>query len=77
MTTTVSKAELRRLRKAEDVCWTVLLMMGLGLLPIENDDAREFLAMPMQTWADEAEEQGILRPIAAEPEDLEHHHEGE
>lgn len=45
-------AEQRR-AAAEDVCFTVLLMMGLGELEIPIE-ARKWLADPMQKWAGRA-----------------------
>lgn len=49
----------KRYKAAEDVCFSLLLMMDLGMLelPMEN---RKFLAEPMQIWADLAAEAGIL-----------------
>lgn len=49
-----------RARAADDVCSTLLMMMGLGLLeiPLEN---RGLLSGPMQTWVKEAVVDGDVK----------------
>lgn len=47
---------------ANEVCWTVVLMMHLGMLELPTED-RPLLAEPMQKWADIA--MGPPRPSAA------------
>lgn len=59
--TEVDEKELERLRAAEEVCWTLILQMGLGILTIDNGREREFLATPMLEWANLAAETGVLR----------------
>jgi hypothetical protein len=43
-----------RLALAEEVCFTLLLAMEFGILPPENltQGQRDFIANPMQKWAD-------------------------
>jgi hypothetical protein len=65
--TEVEERELARLRAAEEVCWTLILQMGLGILKVKDPSAREFLATPMLAWADLAAEAGLIR--RDEPED--------
>lgn len=48
-----------RLETAEEVCWTLMLMMGLGGLQL-SPGWRTFLGEPLQKWADLASEQGIM-----------------
>lgn len=50
----VKKAELERLQAAEDVCYTLILMMHIGLLeggPFEHLDVRTMLGEPMEKWS--------------------------
>lgn len=56
----VDEAELERLRVAEEVCWTLMLQMGLGLLTVEEQTERDFLAEPLLKWANIAAEQGLM-----------------
>ena len=49
----------KRRDAAEEVCFTLLIMMGLGGLDIPKE-WREFLAPPMQAWADVAAETGVI-----------------
>lgn len=49
----------KRRSAAEDVCWAIMLMMSLGGLEIDQE-WKDFLAKPMQAWADLAAETGIL-----------------
>lgn len=49
----------KRRAAAEEVCWTVILMMSLGLLPIPYKN-RPMLAEPMQKWSDLAAQTGLL-----------------
>jgi hypothetical protein len=49
----------KRRDAAEEVCWALLLMMGLDLLPIPKEE-RPLLAEPMQKWADLAAATGQM-----------------
>lgn len=57
----MAREKARRARRdaAEEVCFTVLLMMAFGELEIPVE-ARALLAEPMQEWADRAQEGGLL-----------------
>lgn len=48
-----------RLELAEDVCWTLLMMMALGGLEIEQE-WRDYLAGPYEKWADQAVRTGVM-----------------
>lgn len=50
----------KRRKAAENVCWTVLLMMELGGLEIPLE-WREYLAKPMQEWVELAHATGEIR----------------
>lgn len=56
----VPEADLMRLRAAEEVCWTVMLMMEFDLLPIDDQRSRWLLGDPMLVWARKATECGLL-----------------
>jgi len=56
----VKVADYHRLLLAEDVCFTVILGMELGFLPIEDQELRNYLATPMQAWADAAVATGVM-----------------
>jgi hypothetical protein len=59
MSKRVAKKLVKKRRKAaEEVCWRILLMMGLDILPIEDYDSRKLLADPMEKWADLAQQTG-------------------
>ena len=51
----------RRRDAAEEVCFTLLLMMELGGLDIKDKEWRECLGKPMEVWADLAVETDILK----------------
>jgi hypothetical protein len=51
----------RRRDAADEVCFTLLLMMELGGLDIKDKGWREFLGKPMEKWADLAVDTGILK----------------
>jgi hypothetical protein len=56
----VKKAEIERLRAAEDVCWSLLLMMKLGGLDISHS-WRQYLAKDVQKWVDRAVATGVMK----------------
>lgn len=62
----VKVADARRMAAAEEVCWTLLLMMGFGLLPVEEQAGRDMLADPMMQWADKAVATGLMSPAEDE-----------
>jgi hypothetical protein len=53
MATKANKKRLKkkRLKAAEEVCWTLILMMAFGGLNLP-DDERQILANPMEKWSD-------------------------
>lgn len=51
----------KRRDAAEEVCWTLLIMMAFGVLEIPRD-AREFLSRTYDKWADLAVETGVMDP---------------
>lgn len=55
------KKQLKKetLKAAEDVCWTVLLLMAFGGLDLPDDEC-EILRKPMQKWADLSDEYDAL-----------------
>lgn len=53
-------SEIERLHAAEDVCWTLMVMMDLGMLPIQDEPTRDFLAKPMLKWAEIAVAHGLM-----------------
>lgn len=53
--------ELKRLRAADEVCWSLLLMMAVGALDIPMEE-REWLRTTFEPWADLAVETGVLGP---------------
>jgi hypothetical protein len=57
--TKLKKKELKRLRAAEETCWTLMLMMGLGMLDIPMHE-REMLSRTMQKWVDLGVATGII-----------------
>lgn len=50
----------KRRAAAEEVCWTLILMMGCGLLDDVPEGERKMLAEPLQAWANLAYETGIM-----------------
>lgn len=67
--TEIDDAELERLRAAEEVCWMLILMMGTGLLPMEDRPSRDILGEPMLKWANIAAEQGLMHTSEHEVSD--------
>ena len=57
----VSGPELARMERAEEVCWTLMLAMGLDVLHVANRAERDFLAEPLQAWCDQAVATGQMR----------------
>ena len=59
--TRASKKQLKKERKkaAEEVCWTLLLMMAVGSLDLPDED-RKWLSTSMQKWSDLAHKTGQL-----------------
>jgi hypothetical protein len=62
----IEDAELERLRAAEEVCWTLMLVFGLDLLPPKdvNEETRKFIAEPMMEWSRLCVEQGLMQEEA-------------
>lgn len=56
----IKQAELERLRASEEVCWKLLILMGLGELKEVPMGLRPLLADPMQEWANIAADQGLM-----------------
>ena len=54
------RLERKRLKAAEDVCYTILLAMALGGLDIPLED-RQFIAKPMEKWVDLSVKSGLIR----------------
>lgn len=57
----VKAADYQRLVLAEEVCFTVILGMAFGFLPIKEQELRDYLAAPMQKWADAAVATDVLK----------------
>lgn len=55
-----TKAAQRR-DAAEEVCWTLMLMMELGGLEIPME-WRKFLSPPMDKWADLCVQTEVMKP---------------
>jgi hypothetical protein len=56
---TKKKLEKERYKAAEDVCWTLILMMAFGGLDLP-DIEREWLGERMQKWSDISDEYEAL-----------------
>jgi hypothetical protein len=55
----MKKAEIERLKAAEDVCWSLMLLMKLGGLDISHS-WKQYLAKDMQAWVDKAVATGVM-----------------
>lgn len=51
----------KRRKAAEDVCWTLMLMMALGGLDDVPMEWRPLLADSLQSWADIAVDTGVMQ----------------
>lgn len=58
----ITDEELARYEAAEEVCFTLLVAMGLDILPPSevSNAGRDFIAKPMDRWAELAEQAGLL-----------------
>ncbi len=54
------RLERKRLKAAESVCFSILLMMAVGDLDIPLED-RQFLAEPMEKWVKLATKSGLIQ----------------
>lgn len=55
----------KRRKAAEEVCWALMLMIGLGGLDEVDLEWRKMLGEPMEKWADLAVETGEMKPDAS------------
>lgn len=59
--TIVKTRKQKRLEAAEEVCWTVLMMMEFNLIQADGWPDRSILAQPMQDWGQLAHQTELFR----------------
>jgi len=57
--TKLKQLEHERNKAANEVCWTLIIMMAFGGLDLPDDD-RQFLGERMERWADISDEYEML-----------------
>lgn len=63
-----NKAAQRR-DAAEEVCWGLLLLMGIGGFDIPQSE-RDFISPYLEIWADLAVDTGVMHPFPSGTADL-------